>query len=110
VIGWVGMRWGRAPIPQRAPRIFAMEAATSHVAGEYWPLYAYLEHRYASVVVLTFEQIDALLGFALPAPARTQREWWAPTVDMQHSAAWTAAGRTAAPNLAARTITFERAL
>jgi hypothetical protein len=86
-----------------------MEQSTPHVAGEYQALYTYLEHRYASVVVLTFEQIEALLGFALPTPARTDREWWTDIVDTQrHSAAWTGAGRTAAPNLGAKTITFER--
>jgi hypothetical protein len=26
--------------------------------------------------VLTFGQIEDLLGFALPAPARVQRDWW----------------------------------
>ena len=86
-----------------------MEQSTPHVPDEYRALYTYLERRYASVVVLTFEQIDALLGFALPTPARTEREWWTDTVDSQpHSAAWTAAGRTAAPNLGAGTVTFER--
>jgi hypothetical protein len=86
-----------------------MEQSTPHVPGEYRALYTYLEQRYASIVVLTFEQIDALLGFALPTPARTQREWWTGTADLQrHAAAWTAAGRTAAPNLAAGTIAFER--
>jgi hypothetical protein len=79
------------------------------VPGEYRALYTYLEHRYASVVVLTFEQIEALLGFALPTPARTEREWWTDILDAPcHSAAWTGAGRTAAPNLGAGTITFER--
>lgn len=86
-----------------------MERSTPHVPGEYGALYTYLEHRYASVVVLTLEQIDALLGFALPTPARTEREWWTDTAaTRRHSAAWTEAGRTAAPNLAAGTITFER--
>jgi hypothetical protein len=86
-----------------------MEQSTPHVAGEYRALYTYLEQRYASIVVLTFEQIDSLLGFPLPGPARSEREWWTDTVGSQpHSAAWTAAGRTAVPNLAARTITFER--
>ena len=80
-----------------------------HVPREYGPLYTYLERRYASVVVLTFEQIESLLGFSLPAPARTQREWWTGIVQTQpHCAAWTGAGRTAAPNLAASIITFER--
>ena len=88
-----------------------MEQGGAHVPGEYRALYTYLEHRYASVVVLTFEQIEALLGFALPTHARTELEWWTNTVDAQrHSAAWTEAGRTAAPNLGAGTITFERPL
>ena len=88
-----------------------MEQSTPHVPREYRPLYTYLEHRYASVVVLTFEQIEALLGFALPTPARTEREWWTDRVDGPHySAAWTAAGRSATPNLAARISTFERPL
>jgi hypothetical protein len=86
-----------------------MEQSTPYVPREYLALYTYLERRYASVVVLTFEQIEALLGFALPTPARTEREWWTDIVDMRrHCAAWTGAGRTAAPNLAAGIITFER--
>ena len=86
-----------------------MEQSTPHVPREYRALYIYLEHRYASVVVLTFEQIEALLGFTLPTPARTEREWWTASVDSQrHCAAWTGAGRTATPNLTARTIRFER--
>lgn len=86
-----------------------MEQSTAHVPREYRALHAYLEHRYASVVVLTFEQIEALLGSALPPLARTEREWWTDTLNTQrHSAAWTTAGRTAAPNLDAETTTFER--
>jgi hypothetical protein len=55
------------------------------------------------------KQIESLLGFALPTPARTEREWWADIVDPQLQwAAWIEAGRTAAPNLAAEIITFER--
>ena len=109
-IAWGWPRWPRsAPLPQHATRIFPIEQVTPHVPRKYRALYVYLEHRYASVVVLTFEQIEALLGFALPTPARTEREWWTDVVDTQrHCAAWTGAGRTAAPNLAAGIITFER--
>ena len=83
--------------------------STPHIPREYRALYAYLEHRYAAVVVLTFEQIEALLGFALPTPARTEHEWWTTTVETRrHSVAWTEAGRTAAPSLAAGIVTFER--
>ena len=86
-----------------------MNQSTPQVPLEYRGLYTYLEHRYASVVVLTFEQIEALLGLALPTPARTDRAWWTDTGDTQPQwAAWTEAGRTAAPNLSAGIITFER--
>ena len=80
------------------------------VPAEYRALYTYLEHRYAAVVVLTFEQIEALLGGALPTPASTERDWWTGSAAHRqpHSAAWTGAGRTAIPNLSARTVTFER--
>jgi hypothetical protein len=110
LLAWVGIRRPLpAPVPERATRIFPLEQSAPHVPREYRPLYTYLEHRYASVVVLTFEQIEALLGFALPTPARTDREWWTEVVDTpHHCAAWTGAGRTAAPNLAAGIITFER--
>ena len=86
-----------------------MEESRSLVPREYRGLYTYLEQRYASVVVLTFDQIEALLGFALPTPARTEREWWTEIVDPQRQCvAWIEAGRTAAPTLAAEIITFER--
>ena len=109
LLEWVWRRSRSAPVAQRATRIFPIEQVTPHVPREYRALYAYLEHRYASVVVLTFEQIEALLGSALPTPARTERAWWTDVADTQrHCAAWTGAGRTAAPNLAAGIITFER--
>jgi hypothetical protein len=110
LLAWIGTRWPRpAPAPQCATRIFLLEQSTPHVPREYRALYTYLERRYASVVVLTFEQMEALLGFALPKPARTDLEWWSDLVGTQRqSAAWTEAGRTATPNLGAGTITFER--
>ena len=87
-----------------------MEQSTPHVPREFRALYTYLEHRYASVVVLTFDQMEALLGFALPAPASTDRDWWTDAAARtdRHSDAWLGAGRTASPNLPARTVTFER--
>ena len=110
LLEWVQI-WRRrsTPVHHRVTIAFPLEQSTSDVPREYRGLYTYLEHRYASVVVLTFEQIEALLGFALPAAARTDRGWWADIADPQRQwAAWTEAGRTAAPNLAAGIITFER--
>lgn len=102
---WKNLMRGAAPAPAAPP--------PAKAPAEYLGLHTYLRDRYADVVVLTFGQIEDLLGFALPALARLQREWWADAgADHAPSAqarAWTDASRTATPNLAARTVTFERA-
>jgi hypothetical protein len=76
-------------------------------------LYQYLEKRFANTVVLTFTQIEDLLGFALPESAQVDQQWWA---NDDHdgerdgqSRSWTLASRTATANLQARTVAFERA-
>jgi hypothetical protein len=102
-------RWARAQGPERF-RIAPKPQAMPRVRDGYLPLYAYLEHRYASLVVLTFDEMEALLGFALPEAARVEPDWWTDTAG--HGAgggsAWTAARRTATPNLRARNVAFER--
>jgi hypothetical protein len=82
------------------------------VPAEYRTLHKYLDGRYADTVVLTFFEIEDLLGFTLPDPARLQPEWWS-TADAEssptaQSLSWSQANRTATPNLAARTVAFER--
>jgi hypothetical protein len=80
--------------------------------SKYAALYTYLENRYANVVVLTFAQIEDLIGFSLPELARTQREWWTATdaanENEPSASAWALTGRTVTPNLLARTVLFER--
>ena len=94
--------------PERPAAVAAKEPRALSVPAEYLSLYTYLEDRYASTVVLTFDQMEALLGFALPESARHDGAWWATASVPTHSAAWTDARRTAEPNLPARTVTFER--
>jgi hypothetical protein len=83
------------------------------MSGPYQLLYTYLDQRYADTLVLTFAQIEDLLGFALPDAARLRREWWADAVidadGSSYSDAWILAKRTAVPNLSARTVVFARA-
>jgi hypothetical protein len=76
--------------------------------GRYALLYKYLNDRYADTVVLTFAEIEDLIGFRLPDQARDQLEWWTGTVRSTHSDAWTLASRTASPNLLACTVAFDR--
>ena len=94
----------------------ATEAAQRHgcaMSGKHSLLYKYLENRYANVVVLTFAEIEDILGFALPELARASREWWtkagADTAEPGYAQSWIRAHRTARPNLLAQTVVFERA-
>jgi hypothetical protein len=80
--------------------------------GEYRLLYKYLRDRHANRLVLTFAEIEDLLGFSLPAPARLQRQWWGSEDESANptsqSESWTRASRTATVNLSAQTVLFER--
>jgi len=95
--------------PQAAAARPPMRAMT----GKYLLLYKYLENRYANSVVLTFAQIEDLVGFPLPDQARCQREWWtgagAAQAGASYSDAWKLASRTASPNLLAKIVAFDRA-
>jgi len=82
--------------------------------GKYKSLYEYLENRYAKTVVLTFAQIEDLLGFTLPDSARVHQAWWGnqdpnDNTPHPHSRSRTLASRTATPNLQAQTVVFEPA-
>ncbi len=83
------------------------------MSGKYLSLYTYLENRYANTVVLTFAEIEDLLGFTLPDQARHQREWWVENATNapkpNYSDSWILASRTAMPNLLAQIVVFERA-
>ena len=83
------------------------------MSGRYLLLYKYLENRYADTVVLTFAEIEDLLGFALPDQARLHQAWWtdarANVAGPNYADSWILASRTAKPNLLARTVVFERA-
>jgi hypothetical protein len=98
--------------PAAEQHVGMMLRRTAKVPGKYAPLHDYLANRYADSVVLTFAQIEDLLGSKLPDTARVQHEWWTSTdSDADKSPcsdAWILAGRTARPNLLARTVAFER--
>ena len=80
--------------------------------GPYRPLHDSLRKRFADSVVLTFDQIEDLIGTALPAEASSDQGWWSRTTvvaaDAHCSDAWLLANRTARPNLRARTVIFDR--
>ena len=107
---WISATWRRVTPVSEGISIAPTSGPRPRVRDGYLPLYTYLEHRYASIVILTFEQMEALLGFALPEAARLEPAWWT-GIAAQGAGdgnAWTAARRTATPNLPARHVRFER--
>jgi hypothetical protein len=100
----------RADVPTMERKV---PVRTGKVPSKYAPLHKYLVNRYADMVVLTFAQLEDLTGGPLPESARAQQDWWTSAerdADKSSRAdAWLLAGRTAQPNLLARTVTFERA-
>jgi hypothetical protein len=109
---WIRRR-RRIPAVGDSPLASALQSMVRPVAGKYSLLYEYLEHRYANSVVLTFAQIEDVVGFALPDQARLRREWWTdavgPDAGPSYADAWRLASRTALPNLFAQIVTFDRA-
>lgn len=64
-----------------------------------------------AVVSFTFDEIEQIIGTALPPSARIHRQWWAnsKTLDGHVQAqAWINAGFGAFPNMSEETVTFRR--
>jgi hypothetical protein len=80
------------------------------MARAYVALYKYLDARYADTVVLTFPEIEDLLGFTLPVSAKRDARWWAndDLYNASHANAWLLAKRSATPNIGAACVSFER--
>jgi len=111
--GWQAPAIGRQTAPVAKESDDAADRRRGRrLSGNYNLLYDYLEHRYADTVVLTFAQMEDLVGFGLPDEARTDSQWWtlanADSDSPIHSNAWILSRRVAAPNLSARTVAFER--
>ena len=80
--------------------------------GKYEPLAVRLQQEREDSWTATFRDIEEVLGFALPASARTYREWWANQRDGGHSQTkgWQDAGwQVWKVDLAAESVTFRRA-
>jgi hypothetical protein len=99
------------PSPETA-RFLPRLTLPLRVSPKYRPLYQYLNDRFADTVVLTIAEIEDLMGSPLPDGARTVKEWWADTdtgrPQTEQARCWREAGRSSQPNLAARTVVFER--
>jgi hypothetical protein len=97
MLDWLKPR-GRPVRPERGVPERVARPLERVVSGKYQLLSKYLEERYANTVVLTFAEIEDLIGSALPDQARREQEWWTKALS----------SRTAKPNLLAQTVAFER--
>jgi hypothetical protein len=111
MLDWMKRR-GSPASDQRVPIVETPKPPGRVMSGKYLLLYNYLENRYATTVVLTFAQIEDLLGFMLPDRARLDEEWWTQAERTaggpNYSDSWILASRTAIPNLVAQIVVFER--
>lgn len=73
----------------------------------YTPLGDYLRRvDPAEDAVLSFGEVEALIGRPLPAQARSKPEWWESMPRQPQSRAWLRADRRAIADLSAETVTF----
>ena len=73
--------------------------------SKYDALRDYLGGQSAPTVTLKFQEIEKILGFALPPAARRHTAWWA-NGGHPYSKAWTSSGRKARPRLTAEIVEF----
>ncbi len=99
------------PMPSRLG--LAGPSRASSVPAMYRPLHKYLDGRFAQTVVLTFAEIEDLIGAQLPDVARLEADWWSNGESdgnaSPQSRCWTEASRMATPHMTARNVAFERA-
>ena len=81
-------------------------------AAKYDPLRDHLASLKSSSVVLSFAEVERVIGAALPPSARTHAEWRANEASLAAThvqcRAWMRAGYDASPNLSAEIVTFTR--
>ncbi len=104
-VNWLGLR---QLLSSRYVGPGPVAASPQMCPGEYRALHVFLRSRFAERVVLTFSEIEDLVGFALPPIALVDTAWWSPMDGSLHAAAWTLTNRVAAVNLLARRVAFER--
>lgn len=112
MLEWMKKRRSTVADVEPEPETNGPHVQRSVMFGKSAGLFKYLDTRYADTVVLTFAEIEDLLGVSLPEGARLSAVWWthpdANTPRPRFSDSWILANRTARPNLLASTVVFDR--
>lgn len=77
-------------------------------SSRYYPLFNHLKCSGANEVILSFAEVEALIGGPLPASARAARAWWSNRDSGAQAAAWMQAGYRATVDLAGEQVTFRK--
>lgn len=80
-------------------------------SSKYEPLYKFLKLKDTNRVVMTFSDLEDVLGFTLPPTALRQDQWWVNN-NSQHTQAnsWLNAGFRAVPKLNEKKVEFVKYL
>ncbi|MBN1149203.1 MAG: helix-turn-helix transcriptional regulator [Anaerolineales bacterium] len=60
--------------------------------SKYQPLFDYLAQREGEEIAIRFDEIETILGQALPPSARKRRDWWGNRRQALQASAWMGAG------------------
>lgn len=94
--------------PQGVHRHGTAPSSPSQIPLKYRALSEHLLAQAGRSLKMTFQEVEAVLGLALPPSAR-HRAWWANTDSHTHARAWLSVGwKTARADLDARTVEFHR--
>lgn len=80
------------------------------LGSKYYRLFEYLKRCQQEAVTLTFAEIEALIGYSLPASARAQKNWWSnrDSASALYAGAWISAGYQAGSvDLEQQSVTFQ---
>lgn len=80
------------------------------IGSKYYPLYEHLQNCNQEAITLTFSEIEALMGCALPASASKKKNWWSnrDSPSALQAFAWVRAGyQVASVDLVQQTVIFK---
>lgn len=84
---------------------------TEKIGDKYRPLAEYLYEKWDKKIILTYSEIEEILGFPLPKTAHNYpHSFWANTETHSYAFSWLAIGYKAKVEYETRTVIFERNL
>lgn len=76
------------------------------INSKYEKLYNYLKLISSNNYIMTFQEVEEVLGFSLPPSAYKYTAWWDSSLVHTQAYAWREVGFKAQPNLADKTVQF----